>query len=297
MLISSDSGRDYSDFSAYRKAALAARGQSLCLTRLSLSVCFLPLLLSSVNAWGSSGVVTAIEKKYVITEVSADHSQITKDGTIMSLKTAGVYSLPTNEMMSTPPDSPVTDGKIKGPNMMVKYTLEKFGAHVLQSGEKVYVTRIEDKSDSKGDVLKFSILTSDALDVGTSGQKKKFSASVSFHFKKGYLDETPPEDVEQAIEAVLAPDTGSDQAASSSANAVPAQQPAPPQRVAPAPAPPPPPVAPAGPPPTISIGESSTQVLQAMGMPQQMIDLGKKKTYIYKNMKVIFIDDKVSDVQ
>jgi hypothetical protein len=28
-----------------------------------------------------------------------------------------------------------------------------------------------------------------------------------------------------------------------------------------------------------------------------MIDLGKKKTYVYKNMKVIFVDDKVSDVQ
>lgn len=34
-----------------------------------------------------------------------------------------------------------------------------------------------------------------------------------------------------------------------------------------------------------------------MGMPLQMIDLGKKKTYIYKTMKIVFIDDKVSDVQ
>jgi hypothetical protein len=50
-------------------------------------------------------------------------------------------------------------------------------------------------------------------------------------------------------------------------------------------------------PPTITIGESSTMVLQAMGMPQQMVDLGKKKTYIYKNMKIIFVDDKVTDVQ
>jgi hypothetical protein len=146
-------------------------------------------------------------------------------------------------------------------------------------------------------VLKFGILTTDALDVGSSGQKKKFSAYVSFHFKKGYLDETPPEDVEQAIEAVLAPDTGSDQA-QGGGGAASNQQPAPQQRAA-APAPPPPPPRPAAaaPPPTIAIGESSTQVLQAMGMPQQMIDLGKKKTYVYQNMKVIFIDDKVSDVQ
>ena len=55
--------------------------------------------------------------------------------------------------------------------------------------------------------------------------------------------------------------------------------------------------APAGPPPTITIGESSTQVLQAMGMPQQMIDLGSKKVYVYKYMKITFVDDKVTDVQ
>jgi hypothetical protein len=34
-----------------------------------------------------------------------------------------------------------------------------------------------------------------------------------------------------------------------------------------------------------------------MGMPLQMIDLGKKKTYIYPHMKVVFMDDKVSDVE
>jgi hypothetical protein len=147
-------------------------------------------------------------------------------------------------------------------------------------------------------LLKFSILTVDALPVKGKDEQKKYSATVSFRFKKGYLDETPPDDVEQAIEAIMAPDSGADQTqnASSGAAAPPPPQPSP-ARQATAPPPPPPPAAPAGPPPTISIGESSTQVLQAMGMPQQMIDLGKKKTYVYKNMKVIFVDDKVSDVQ
>ncbi len=109
-------------------------------------MCLLITLLCSVNAWGSSGVVAAIEKKYVVTEVSADHTQITKDGTTMSLKCAGVYSLPTNDVLSTPPDNAVNDGKIKPLNMFTKITLEKFGAHVLQSGDKVYITKIEDKT-------------------------------------------------------------------------------------------------------------------------------------------------------
>jgi len=272
-----------------------ARKQSPSPTQITISVSFLCMMLCSLNAWGSSGVVAAVEKKYVVTEVSVDHDQITKDGTTMSLKCAGIYSLPTNQMLTTP-DNAVADGKIKSPSMMAKYTLETLGAHVLQTGEKVYITKIEDKTDSKGDVLKFSLLTANSLDVRGQSAQKKFSATVSFHFKKGYLDEAPPEDVEQAIEAVMTPDSGSDQAQSAGGAAPPAQQPFPPRQAVAAP-PPPPPAAPAGPPPTITIGESSTQVLQAMGMPQQMIDLGKKKTYVYKNMKVIFVDDKVSDVQ
>ncbi len=260
------------------------------------------ILPCAIHAMASSGVVGAIQKKYAVTEVSADHSQVTKDGTTMDLKCAGVYSLPTNDMMSTPPDNTVLDGKIKSPNVMLKYTLEKFGAHVLQTGDKVYITKIESKNDLKSDVLKFTLLTVDALDVSGQDSKKKYSATVSFKFKKGYLDEASPEEVEQAIEAVIAPDSGSDQAQSGNSSqpsgasqpqqqaaAPPAQAPAPPVQAAPAPS--------SAPPPTISIGESSTQVLQAMGMPQQMIDLGKKKTFVYKNMKIIFVDDKVSDVQ
>jgi hypothetical protein len=260
----------------------------------SAVLCFTWMLLSSLNALGSNGVVAAIEQKYVITEVSANHDQITKDGTTMSLKCAGVYSLPTSGIVTTPPDNAVLDGRIKSPNMMIKYTLEGLGAHVLQTGDKVYITRIEDKSDTKGDVLKLSILTADALAVKGQDEQRKYSASLSFHFKKGYLGEVPPDEVEQAIEAVMAPDAGAEQVKSAAAPEAPTQ----PVAAATALAPPAEPASePAGPPPTITIGESSTQVLQAMGMPLQMIDLGKKKTFVYKNMKVIFANDKVTDVQ
>lgn len=251
----------------------------------------------------SSGVVSALEKKYVVTETTPDREQVTKNGTTMAMKTAGIYSLPTSGFVV--PDNKVTNGKIQSPSMFVRLTWTKMGSHVLQAGDKVYVTKIESKDESGGEVLQFTLLTVDALDVAGQDSQKKYMANVSFKFKKGYLDEAAPEDVEQAVEAVLAPDTDADssQGGDNSADADQGQgqpqggpaAPPPPQPVA-APPPPPPP-APAGPPPTIKIGESSTDVLQAMGMPLQMIDLGKKKTYVYKNMKIIFLNDKVSDVQ
>jgi len=47
----------------------------------------------------------------------------------------------------------------------------------------------------------------------------------------------------------------------------------------------------------ISLGMSIDDVVAALGKPQQIADLGSKKTYFYANMKVIFTDGKVTDVQ
>ena len=253
----------------------------------------------------SSGVISVLQRKYVVTETTPDREQVTKNGTTMSMNLAGVYTLPTSEMVV--PDTKVSNGKVQSPSMFVRMTWTQMGAHVLQSGDKVYITKIESKDESGGEVLQFTVLTVDSLDAAGQDSQKKYDGNISFRFKKGYLEEAAPEDVEQAVEAVLAPDTGGDnsQGGDNSADANQGQQqggpaappPPPQQAAAPPPPPPPPPPAPAGPPPTIKIGESSTEVLQAMGMPLQMIDLGKKKTYIYKNMKIIFLNDKVSDVE
>ncbi|HEX3662429.1 MAG TPA: hypothetical protein VHU89_13410 [Acidobacteriaceae bacterium] len=254
-----------------------------------------------INAWAdhpATGVVEALQRKYLVTQMTPDYEQVTKDGTTMVMKCPGIYTLPSTSIME--PDNTVLNGSIKSSSMFARMTLVKMGSHVLQTGDKVYITKIESKGSSS-DELRVSILSVDPLDVAGGDAQKRYKGIVSFKFKKGYLDETPPEEVEAAIEAILAPDTGGDDAQGGDGQAQGPPAAAPPTAkayvAAPPPPPPPPPAAPAGPPPTVSIGESSTQVLQALGMPLQMIDLGKKKTFVYKNMKVIFVDDKVSDVQ
>jgi hypothetical protein len=54
---------------------------------------------------------------------------------------------------------------------------------------------------------------------------------------------------------------------------------------------------PAGPPPTVSLGQTIDQVTAAFGQPTRVIDLGVKKIYVYKDMKVTFKAGKVSDVE
>lgn len=55
--------------------------------------------------------------------------------------------------------------------------------------------------------------------------------------------------------------------------------------------------APAAGPVNIAIGQSIDTVTGALGNPIRIIDLGAKKIYTYKDMKIIFLNGKVSDVQ
>jgi hypothetical protein len=48
---------------------------------------------------------------------------------------------------------------------------------------------------------------------------------------------------------------------------------------------------------TIGVGDSIDSVTAKMGAPAKVIDLGAKKIYTYPDMKIIFMNGKVSDVQ
>lgn len=50
-------------------------------------------------------------------------------------------------------------------------------------------------------------------------------------------------------------------------------------------------------PPTISLGQSTDQVIAILGQPAQVVDLGARKIYVYPNLKVTFNDGAVTDVQ
>jgi hypothetical protein len=47
----------------------------------------------------------------------------------------------------------------------------------------------------------------------------------------------------------------------------------------------------------ISLGQTIAEVQAALGAPAQIVDLGSKKIYVYKNLKITFIDGRVTDVQ
>lgn len=48
---------------------------------------------------------------------------------------------------------------------------------------------------------------------------------------------------------------------------------------------------------TVKLGTSTDEVKKSLGNPDKIVDLGAKQVYIYKDMKIVFTNSKVADVQ
>ena len=287
------------------------------------------------------GLVSALKAKYPITQTSPDRTQIAQPGIVMQIVKSGITARPWDSLMSF--DNLIVDGAVQQRSRWIeltKTTEARLGQGknvlVLRPGDKVYITRIEPKTEAKDDLLKISILSYDPLPADDGATQKRFAATLCFKMAKDSLLESAPDQVEQLVEAMLAPDPSDARgnngvvalggpkkaqlggqasptaAASATAGVLPmgaavrqmaalastahlqpqpaaqASQPEPPAQTAPAMS---------APTQNISIGQTIQQVVAAMGQPQQIVDLGAKKTYIYPNLKIRFVNGKVSNVE
>jgi hypothetical protein len=169
-------------------------------------------------------------------------------------------------------------------------------------GEKMWVTKIDVKDDS----VVFSLF-SDAYN------EVRYKANLAFQFPKGaaltpdLVDKTvaevfkvqPAEEAKGGAQQGQAPAGGQQQAPANAAPPAPqaaAQPAAEPAAIIPPP-PPPPTDTPQAPPTTTSLGQTTDQVVANLGQPQKIVKLGAKQIYYYKDLKVIFVSGKVTDVQ
>jgi hypothetical protein len=136
------------------------------------------------------------------------------------------------------------------------------------TGEKFWVTDYVVKPDG----VVFQFYSDPYNDVRYYGQLK-------FPFAKNVAPLA--DEVMKTIEEVIT-------AEADTPDAAPADSAAPPQQAA---------AQPAAPPKTIALGQTTDQVVAILGQPQEIVNLGAKQMYFYPDMKVIFTNGKVTDVQ
>jgi hypothetical protein len=262
-------------------------------------------------AWSQdlAGVRKALESKYAVTVTTADKTDIVTAGSVLVLKKSNLIMAATTG--SNLYQNKYQNGRIdqnalgRSTRWMKSLPGSTVGAsdRVFVTGEKIWLTGIEVKD--KGVV--FTLFTDAINDV-------RYAATLNFLFPKGstpsvndvtamvgeVFDIQPSDDAkgQQAQQGQPAPANGAQQTASAP-RPPPQQAAAAPQSTSTETAPPP--IAPPPPPPadpkTISLGQTPDQVTANFGQPDKIIKLGAKQIFAYKDMKVTFVNGKVTDVQ
>lgn len=240
--------------------------------------------------------------EYALTQPTADYTDIVTAGAVLVLKKNNLVMTPASSSTAKLYQDLYKNGQVNPPAIgrfdALRHSIPGQGGtsnRTFVPGEKVWVTKI----DVKDDGIVFDLLSDPYSDV-------RYKAALKFWFPKG---ETPSVDEADKIVAqvfsVQPSDAGNNQQQTTAsaqppptagAGPAPHVQPAAATEAPPAPIAPPPPPA-DQPPPTIGLGATPDQVVASFGQPQKQIKLGSKLIYVYKDMKVTFVNNKVTDVQ
>jgi hypothetical protein len=153
----------------------------------------------------------------------------------------------------------------------------------LQTGNKVYPLKIEVNPEKAK--ISFEVVSCDSCNGVDPATGMK--GEVVFQFPKGYLEKASVGEVEDTIGQVFSiadeqQGQGNDQAQQQQGNQQPPAQQEQAQQSEPQ---------------TVQLGMTTDQVQSALGKPEKIFNLGSKQIFVYKDVKVTFLNGKVSDVQ
>src|ERR1700675_4976508 len=231
--------------------------------------------------------------QYKIVKMGSDTSgySVVEPGTLLAIQKGGILAVPYSDQSIL--TTKYEGGSVKSPNALLTkglgFGMKKFGkeqtTHLFQVGDKVYPSKID--VNVAGDKVSMLIIACDTCNKTDPPTYNK--AQVVFQFPKGSLAKAGAGEVEDTIGQLLSisddaqqagGDQGGGQQGGQGQQAEQNQQPQPQAE-----------------PQSIEKGMTTEQVEGAMGKPEKIVNLGPKKIYVYKDLKVTFLNGKVFDVQ
>ena len=177
--------------------------------KITLGISSVLVLAGSVrSAIAQDALVAGLEKKYRLSEINLQ-GVVARPGTVLTVEADGINAEPYPTLITF--ENPVVDGQVKQRSKGLGF-LKSTNLQILQPGQKVYITKINDDTQSnKEDSLKITILTTDAvLATFTNGAyggqyqaAKRYSTTLAFKEPKGTLSQMSVDDASKMIEAVL----------------------------------------------------------------------------------------------
>jgi hypothetical protein len=229
---------------------------------------------------------------------NAGSTIVTDTGTVLVVQMAGLFGVPPSSVVNCP--AHFKDGSLHAPNMLCKAALRNTGKD-FSNGDKVYPMKFD--VNLQKEEVSMMILECDTCN--NTDPPTYFHSQVVFQFPKGYLETAGSDQVEDTIGKLFTADTssnnndnggnnqqqggnnqggdqgngqGNGQQQGGGGGQQQQQQPPPP-------------------PASVQLGQTPDQVVAAIGQPDKIITLGAKQIYVYKDLKVTFVNGKVTDAQ
>ena len=242
-------------------------------------------VLGAQDQAGKANIERGLQANYMPTKLAGigDRLRFTQLGTVLVIQLDGMGASPVTEFTF---GNNYKDGRIKR-SLAGSLIHQAENVRDLRAGDRVYLLKTEVKDTG----VVFNVQTCDSCDGSPADlAQMPYRAALTFQYPKGYWNNTGYAQIQQAIGEVFA------FAGSPNAGTQPNPEPVAPsgaqfsQQQPQAPAPPQEPV-------KIGLGQTADQVVSGLGQPDKVVDLGGKKIYIYKDLKITFVDGRVSDVQ
>jgi hypothetical protein len=244
-----------------------------------------------------------LKAQYTLVKMGSDTggAAVVDQGTILVIKKGGILGVPYSDrtVLTTKyeggtvhsPSSLMTEGRKRLFGHFSQTQSEGQTTHLFAAGDRVYPSKVE--VNLAKDSVTIGIVACDTCNKTDPPTYNK--AQVLFQFPAGTLAKANPSQVEDKIAELLAiDDSGGDQGGNgqggdqqggngndqgNNQGGGQAQQQAPPPE-----------------PEQIAKGQTPDQVKASLGPPEKIVNLGSKQIYVYKDLKVTFLNGKVSDV-
>ena len=260
-------------------------------------VCASLMVVAAAAQDGAPTLQEQLGAQYKLVKMGSDTSgySVVEEGTLLAMQKGGVMGVPYSD--KTVLTSKYENGVVHGPNAAMAEARKRLLGHFSQTasegqstklfkkGDKVYPTKIDVKLDK--DVVVLGIVACDTCNNTDPPTWNK--ANVEFQFPKGALAKASAGDVEDTIGQLLAisddsqqqggnqQQRGQQQGGGQDQGGQQQQAQSEPQ--------------------TIQMGMTTDQVQGSLGQPSKIVNLGPKQIYVYKDLKVTFLNGKVVDVQ
>lgn len=226
-----------------------------------------------------------LSAQYKLAKVASDSGglAVVNEGTLLTIQKGGVLSVPWTSVTLCP--AKYQDNAFHASVGFCAGMLKNVSRY-FKVGDKVYPVKIDVNVDKAK--ISFTVVSCDSCNGINPPTSMK--GEVVFQYAKGALDKVSAGEIEDAIGQVFViasddqqgqgnNDAGQQQGNQQQGNQQPEQQ----QQQSE--------------PQTVQLGMTTDQVQSVLGKPDKIFNVGAKQIYVYKDVKVTFLNGKVSDVQ